>query len=83
MSDLPIPQLAGDLLEHRLVDRAGPEQRRRGEAEQAVAAPDPHQAGAALLHDHAGLPRLAAGLQPRVAGAERRVPGEGQLGRRR
>ena len=47
-----------------------------------VGAPDPDQAGGALLDDHCRVARDAAGLEPGVARPERRVAGERQLGGR-
>ena len=72
-----------DALDVLVVDGAGADQRRRGEREPVIGAPDRHQPGAALLHDHVVLLRAPAGLEPRVAGAERRMPGERQLQHRR
>ena len=71
----------GDVREQRLFDRTFAQQRRRSECELPAAALDaqPHEAGAALLHDLiaalAGRPRRPPG----VAAAERRMAGERQL----
>jgi hypothetical protein len=64
--------------EHARVD-FGDAQRRRGERQARSVAPHPHEAHAALLHDLARVARHAAGLQPRVAAAERRVAREGEF----
>ena len=67
-----------------VVDRSRPQQRRRGERQTGHPSGAADQAGRALLHDRR---RAARGVppcgQPGVAGAEGRVPGEGQLRRRR
>ena len=49
------------MVEHRLLDRARPQQRRRGEGQPVLAAPDGDEPGRALLHDAvAGRARRAA-----------------------
>src|SRR5206468_5488003 len=74
---------AGDVTERRVVERSGAHERRTHEREPAVRAADRHEPRTALLDgDVAGL-RGAAGLQPGVAAAERRVTGERELVRRR
>ena len=50
-------------------------------ASRSSVAPDPDQARVALLHDLVRVARLSPGLEPGVAGAERRVAGERQLQR--
>jgi hypothetical protein len=69
------------VLDVGLVDRSRAQQRRRGERQQPVAAAQRHEPGRALLH-HLLAGRGAAGLEPGVARAERRVAGERQLARR-
>ena len=71
-------QAADQLRQHRRLDVAAAPQRRRRERQALAVAPDPHQADAALLDD-VGAARPAAGGQPRVAAAERRMAGERQL----
>ena len=66
-----------------VVGRAAAHDRRGGERQAAVGAAHPHETGRALLHHDVGARRLAAGLQPGVARAERRMAGEGQLAARR
>ncbi len=68
--------------ERRLVDRTLAQQWRRRER-QPLASLHRDQADSAFLHDSAGLSRLAPGLEPCVAGAERRMAGKGQLATRR
>jgi hypothetical protein len=79
-ADAEHPRHALDVL---VLHRAGAQERRRGEREPRLRAPDRHEPGAALLHDRVLAARRSAGLQPRVAGPERRVPGERQLPQRR
>jgi hypothetical protein len=77
------PQDAGDPPQDRLVDRARPDQWRRRECEAVGRPADPDQPGRTLLKDHVSRPRLPAGVEPGVAGPERRMPGERQLPGRR
>ena len=62
---------------------AGPERTSGGAAKASPCArslaADPHQPGLALLDDLARAARLSPGLEPGVAGAERRMAGERQL----
>ncbi len=76
------PDHLGDPLDELLVDWARADHRRRRERQSPVGVAEPHEPGRALLHDLAIAPRLASGLEPRVAGAKRRVAGEWQLARR-
>ena len=69
----------GQALHELVVDRAG---RTSGGAANASPASERrigHEPGAALLHDRVLTARDPAGLEPRVAGPERGVPGERQL----
>jgi hypothetical protein len=61
-----------------LIQRFAALERRRGESQSLSVAANPNETGAALL-DHVVTARFAAGGQPRVAGSERRVAGEGQF----
>src|SRR4051794_10289949 len=69
----------GDALHELVVHGARALQGRAGEGQARIRAADGHEAGAALLHDHVVAARGPAGLEPGVAGPERRMPGEGQL----
>ena len=71
------------MLGRRLVNRAGPQHRRGGETQARLVPGNGDQARSALLDHRARVPRLTAVLQPGVAGAERGMPGERQLPRRR
>ena len=65
------------------IEHPRPAQRRRGELEARTVATHFDQADAALLHDLARMARLSTRGEPDVAGAERRMARERQLGKRR
>lgn len=67
------------MVDQRVLDRAAAEQRRRREREAVASAPDRDRPRLALLEDDVARARVATRLEPRVAGAERRMPGERQL----
>ena len=75
------PERRARLDDHVLLGRAGADERGRGEREP----PARGGSGRARAHsyDLAAAPRRAAGLEPCVARAERRVAGERELGPRR
>jgi hypothetical protein len=64
------------------LDGPAAEQRRRGEAERAVGAADPYETDPALLDDLVVAPSRTPGGQPRMAAAQRRMPGERELVRK-
>src|ERR1700691_434791 len=71
--------LSGHSLGDWLLDRAAAHQRRGGEGQAGLGPPDRDQPGVALLHNGVGASRAPARLQPRMAGAQRGVPGEREL----
>src|SRR5690349_23142214 len=71
------------LLRYLVLGRATADQRRRREGQAPLGPPHRDQPGTAFLDDGVRIGRLAAGLPPGMAGAERGVPGERQLPGRR
>jgi enterochelin esterase-like enzyme len=68
----------GDLRHERRLDVAGSDQRRCGEGQTRTVAAELHQPHRALLDDRVAG-RATAGLQPRVAAADRRMAREREL----